>query len=64
MENEIERALKDIDKIGLWVTDHQVEEELSKLKTKKEITNALKTQINIYQKVHNIAKEKDIYCFS
>ena len=29
-ENEIERALKDIDKIGLWVTDHQVEEELSK----------------------------------
>ena len=31
-KNEIERALKDIDKIGLWETDHQVEEELSKLK--------------------------------
>ena len=49
-ENEIEKALKDIDKIGLWENDQQVEEELSKLKTKKEKTNALKTQINIYKK--------------
>ncbi|XP_061163864.1 myb-like protein X [Saccostrea echinata] len=62
---ELDRAIEDMRKVGLWESEGKIREEIEKLKTKKEKVETLKKQINIYKKVFKIEKnQKELLQFS
>ncbi|XP_062599177.1 uncharacterized protein LOC134260638 [Saccostrea cucullata] len=54
---QLDNAIEDMRRVGLWECEEKIREELEKMRTKKAKMEALKKQINIYKKVFKIDKE-------
>ncbi|XP_048770832.2 uncharacterized protein LOC125676980 [Ostrea edulis] len=54
---ELDGAISDIEKHGMWEDVQYMEEHLSKLKTKRDQMTAIKRQINIYKKIYKVDKK-------
>ena len=60
-----EKIPKDLEDIGIWNNIETIENNLAKMKTKKEKTTALKHQINMCRKMVQVpSKDKYIFLFS
>ena len=60
-----EKIPKDLEDIGIWNNIETIENNLAKMKTKKEKTTALKQQINMCKGIVQVpSKDKYIFQFS